>query len=113
MHRRDFLKCCGAGAAGLYPALAMAATINNGHPLAPKPGHFEPKAKRLVMIFLTGGFSHVDTFDPKPRLRTDHGKQVSAGSLRNTTLRPLLGSPFEFASCGKSGLMISDLFPRL
>ena len=67
------------------------------------------------MIFLTGGFSHVDTFDYKPLLNTYHGKSVPAFGLRpdETHDRPLLGSPFRFRPYGESGLMISDLFPKL
>ena len=115
MGRRRFLQCCGSLAAGwgLYPELLTAARINGGHPLAPKPSHFQPRAKRLLFIFLTGGFSHLDTFDPKPKLRTDHGKKVFAESIRGVKQLPLLGSPFEFQMCGKSGLFISELFPRL
>ena len=44
-----------------------------------------PRPKQLIFIFLTGGFSHVDTFDPKPKLTDDHGKTVSAESLRDVT----------------------------
>ena len=117
MRRRNFLCCSMTGLAaasyGTYPLLSLAAAINDGRPLAPKPAHFPPKAKRLVIIYLTGGFSHVDTFDPKPRLRADHGKNVAAVELRETSPQPLMGSPFAFKACGESGLMISELFPRL
>jgi hypothetical protein len=108
LHRREFLKQTAAGlAAGswLHPALSLAASLGDGHPLAPRPGHFPARAKRLVLLFLTGGFSHVDTFDPKPRLRADHGKKLGPGYA--------LGSPFEFKPCGRSGLPVSDLFPHL
>lgn len=112
--RREFLKTTAAtGWFGLYPALARAAELNGGHPLAPKPTHFAPKAKNLIVLFLTGGMSHVDTFDPKPKLRTDDGKKVPAFDLRGTNIQPLMGSPFTFKPCGKSGLMISELFPHL
>ncbi|HEV7221087.1 MAG TPA: DUF1501 domain-containing protein [Pirellulales bacterium] len=122
MHRRTsnrrefFLSCSAAGLAagwGAWPRLVRAAAENDGGPLAPKPGHFEPKAKRLVFVFLTGGFSHVDTFDPKPKLAADAGKTISAESLRDVTTQPLLGSPFKFSNCGRSGLPISELFPQL
>jgi hypothetical protein len=66
-----------------------------------------------VVVFLTGGFSHVDTFDEKPRLRTDHGKVVGSVDLRGTGNQPLLGSPFRFTRHGESGLAISELFPNL
>lgn len=117
LRRREFLQCstvgCAAGSLGLYAKLARAAQILGGHPLAPQPAHFKPKAKQLVVIFLTGGFSHVDTFDPKPRLKVDHGKSVSAVHLRGTATLPLMASPFDFTRCGESGLMISELFPHL
>ncbi|MBI3464950.1 MAG: DUF1501 domain-containing protein, partial [Planctomycetes bacterium] len=113
MLRREFLKCCAAGGAGLYPALSLVAAMNDGHPLAPRPGHYKPKAKQLIFVFLTGGFSHVDTFDPKPKLRSDDGKTVDGESLRETAKIPLLGSPFQFTASGRSGLEISELFPHL
>src|SRR5712692_2012584 len=114
IHRRDFLQCCAAGTLGLYPALALAAQLKGGGPLAPKPTHFPPKAKNLIVVFLTGGFSHVDTFDCKPKLQADHGKKVFARELRDTTDKAfyLIGSPFKFTPHGKSGLVISELFPH-
>jgi hypothetical protein len=115
MFRRDFVKCSAAGLAGLglYCRLALAAQVHGGHVLAPRPTHFPPRARHLIFVFLTGGFSHVDTFDPKPKLRTDQGKTVPAVHLRGTEVLPLLGSPFTFRHCGKSGLAISELFPHL
>jgi len=113
--RRAFLKCCAGGPLGLYPALALAARLHQGHPLAPRPGHFPPRAKNLIVIFLTGGFSHVDTFDHKPRLQADHGKKVFARELRDATDKPfyLIRSPFTFSRRGQSGLVVSELFPHL
>lgn len=117
INRRAFLKrsACGLslGSLGLHPALSLAAALNDGHPLAPKPTHFEPKARRLLFIFLTGGFSHLDTFDPKSKLQAEHGKVVEATGLRGAEKLPLLGSSYKFTACGKSGLMISELFPNL
>jgi hypothetical protein len=117
MQRRTFLKCLPAGLATgcLYPLLARAAAENGGHPLAPRPTHFPAKAKHLIFVFLTGGFSHVDTFDPKPKLKTDHGKSVPGRDLRDSADHPyyLIGSPFSFSPRGKSGLMVSELFPSL
>jgi hypothetical protein len=57
-----------AGGLGLYRQLSIAAAANAGHPLAPRPGHFASKAKHLIVFFMTGGFSHLDTFDYKPKL---------------------------------------------
>jgi len=105
IRRREFLARSSAALAGgsLYAALAQAAELGGGHPLAPRASHYAPQATNLVLIFLTGGFSHVDTFDPKPKLAADGGKPVSAESLRDVSTQPLLGSPFEFHRAGQSG----------
>jgi hypothetical protein len=115
IQRRSFLKTLAAGGLGLQPLLAYAAELHGGGPLAPRPAHFQARAKNLIFIFLTGGFSHVDTFDPKPRLRQDHGKQVPGRDLRDTSDRPyyLIASPFTFTPRGQSGLPVSELFPHL
>jgi Protein of unknown function (DUF1501) len=119
MNRREFFRCsaCGlaAGGLGLYPRLSFAAALYDGHPLAPKAAHFPPKAKQLIFVFLTGGFSHLDTFDPKPKLKAEHGKPIPAFGLRSDESKPLplLGSPFQFTASGQSGLMMSELFPHL
>jgi Protein of unknown function (DUF1501) len=115
MDRRSFLKCCAAGGVGLYPHLALAATINGGQPLAPQLTHVPARAKNLIVIFLTGGVSHVDTFDYKPRLEKDHGKKVFGRDLRDENDRPyyLIRSPFQFTARGQCGLMVSELFPHL
>jgi len=97
----------------LTGGLAWAARQNGGHPLAPQPTHHPARAKHLIFAFLTGGFSHVDTFDHKPKLQSDHGKTISAESLRDVTTQPLRGSPFKFARYGQGGLAISELFPHL
>src|SRR5690242_12101024 len=109
LKRRDFLRHTAAGGLALYPALLRAAELHGGHPLAPKRAHFEPKAQHLIVIFLTGGMSHVDTFDYKPKLKTDQGKVVTAPNLRETARQPLMASPFAFRPCGQSGLMVSEL----
>jgi hypothetical protein len=82
-------------------------------PLAPVAPHHPPKANRLIKIFLTGGFSHVDTFDTKPALARDKGKIVDGFNLRGVAKVPLLPSPFKFTPRGQSGLMVSELFPHL
>ncbi len=69
--RRSFMASAGAGllaAGGLHGRLALAAELFDGHPLAPRSSHFPPRAERLIVVFLTGGYSQVDTFDPKPKL---------------------------------------------
>jgi len=115
--RREFLRQgalgLAAGGAGGYAALCRAADVFSGHPLAPQPTHHPAKAKNLIFIFLTGGFSHLDTFDPKPALKTHENKSVSAVHLRGVSTQPLMPSPFKFAQHGESGLWISELFPEL
>ncbi|MDR3637039.1 MAG: DUF1501 domain-containing protein [Isosphaeraceae bacterium] len=112
VHRRDFLRASAAGLA-LYPTLGGAVESAGGGLFAPRPTDFPAKAKHLVFVFLTGGFSHVDTFDYKPQLARDSGRVVPSVDLRGTGNQPLLGSPFRFTPRGDSGLMISELFPRL
>ena len=115
--RRHFLASCGAVAAGtgLLPKLSLAAELGEAGLVAPRGLHHPPKAKQLIILFLTGGFSHIDTFDPKPKLNEQHGKPIPAFGLRPDESRPLplLGSQFKFERCGQSGLSISELFPNL
>ena len=83
--RRQFLHSAVAGSA-IFPALVSELLAEDGRdkpgrspeadPLAPKSPHFAPKAKSVIFLFMSGGVSHVDTFDPKPKLFADHGKQV-------------------------------------
>src|SRR5271157_3656143 len=117
--RRGFLRSAAAITAatipGRYARLVQAAELGGGGLLAPRPPHHDPAARQLIVLFLSGGFSHVDTFDHKPRLNPYSGKPVPSFGLRadETSSRPLLGSPFPVRACGQSGLMISELFPYL
>lgn len=90
---------------------AAASELTN--PLAPKPPHFPARAQRVVHLFMNGGPSHVDTFDPKPALAKYHGKPLPTSTLR--TERKTAGamaSPFRFSRYGQSGLEISELFAK-
>jgi hypothetical protein len=111
LNRRRFIKGAAALAASgelaLHRQLTLAAELNNGHPLAPKPGHFPGSAKHLILFFFTGGLSHVDTFDYKPQLQKDHGKTISGAG------RPLKASPWKFQPHGECGKMVSELFPQV
>lgn len=114
--RRTFLGNCGSALLLAQPGLwAQAAALGDAQLLGPKPSPFRPKATQLVMVFLTGGFSHLDTFDPKPELQKRQGQPIPAFGLRPDEAKPLplLGSKFEFKASGRSGLPISDLFVRL
>jgi hypothetical protein len=76
--------------------------------------HFKPKVKRIVFCYMDGGVSHVDSFDPKPKLTELHGKEV--GRVDNVTaggLRRWLRTPFTFKQYGQSGMPISELFPHI
>ena len=75
-------------------------------PMAPKQPHFPAKAKCVIFLYMTGGVSHVDSFDPKPKLTEDHGKTVRKSQF-------LVRSPFTFKKFGQSGLEVSDLFPHV
>jgi hypothetical protein len=79
-------------------------------PLAPKRPHFPGKAKRVVHIFMNGGMSHVDTFDPKPALDKWHGKAIPTKLPTERPTGAAFRSPFAFRRCGRSGLEISELF---
>jgi hypothetical protein len=83
-------------------------------PLAPKTSHFPPRAKRVIFLFLNGGMSHVDTFDPKPMLDKCDGQPMPG--LKIVTDRAsgnLMRSPFKFRKCGRSGLEVSEIFPKV
>jgi len=82
-------------------------------PLAPKAPHFAGKAKQVVHLFMNGGPSHVDTFDPKPILAKYHGRTLPGPNLRTERKTgAALGSPFKFQKYGQSGIEVSDLFAQ-
>lgn len=76
--------------------------------------HFKPKAKRVIFLFMNGGVSHVDTFDPKPALEKYHGKPMPGPQiLTQRKTGTLMKSPFRFEKYGKSGMEISELWPNV
>jgi hypothetical protein len=107
LSRRSILRALGAGfgAAGMASALHAAPSMS---PLAPKAPQFPARAKHVIFLFLNGGPSQVDTFDPKPML-SKHDGEPAPGS--KTAI--LLKSPFSFKKYGQSGIEISELFPQL
>lgn len=115
--RREALRRMGAGFGGLALAALLAEDAAAAGPLAVRAPHFPPKAKRVIMLFMFGGPSHIDTFDPKPLLRRDHGKPLPFAKPRVISFPrragDLIGSPFEFARHGESGAEVSELFPNL
>jgi len=101
----------GFGMTGLAGTLSADTPTN---PLAPKNPHFAPKAKHVIFLFLNGGPSQVDTFDPKPLLQKYSGQPMPTGNLKTERKTgSLLGSPFKFNRYGKSGIEVSEIFPKL
>jgi hypothetical protein len=101
------------GLAGLLADEAKGAALA-GNPLAPKKPHFAPKAKHVIHLFMNGGPSQVDTFDPKPELTKRHGQKPSGASLSTERKTgALFKSPFKFKKCGQSGVEVSEIFPEI
>jgi hypothetical protein len=121
MSRRQALRAaaCGFGylaAAGLAATRASAAA----NLMAPKVPHFQPRAKRIIFLFMQGGVSHVDSFDYKPLLEKWDGKQTAfddARILANTGMRGssqrVMKSPWKFQQFGQCGQWVSELFPAM
>ncbi|MBC8354185.1 MAG: DUF1501 domain-containing protein [Planctomycetes bacterium] len=115
--RRELLTRSGLGIGGLAlsqlaPELTSAAS--SGNPLLPKEPHFPVKAKHVIHLFMNGGPSQVDTFDPKPELQKRAGEKLPDGNLK--TERPtgaLFASPYKFSKHGESGLEVSEIFPNV
>lgn len=126
VNRRDFLFRAGGGFGGLAfsallaqegalaaPAPAPAAL----NPLAPKQPHFAGKAKAVIFLFMVGGPSHIETFDPKPELDRLDGQQLppSFGEIKSQFIKagtPLMRSQWKFHKHGQSGIEVSELFPH-
>ena len=122
--RRDWLVRMGAGFGSLAladlltaaDAPAVGSTAMPGsYPLAVRPPHHPPRAKRVIFLYMPGGPSHVDLFDPKPRLKIDQGKPLpfEKPKLERTKTGNLLASPWSFRQHGQSGIAVSELLPHL
>ena len=129
--RRDMLLRCGGG----FGALALAALLRepafgaatgdggptvgtarpHGNLLAARPPHFPAKAKSVVFLFMDGGPSQIDTFDPKPRLDREHGQpiKVKTHPTQFNDVGNVLRCPWKFRRYGESGIPVSDLFPEV
>jgi hypothetical protein len=115
--RREMLarSAAGFGAIGLAGAMHAAGLLGGDVQAAssrPSQPHFAPRAKRVIYLFMNGGPSHVDTFDPKPALK-DHEGQIPDGDTMRKKKGGFIPSPFAFAPHGKSGVVMSELFPNL
>jgi hypothetical protein len=123
--RRSFFRDCagGIGMAALGHLLAgegrSATTDSRPDPLAPRKPHFEPKAKNVIFVFMEGGPSQMDLFDPKPELQKWHGKPLPESMTKNLRLaftKPsaaVLASPRTFTRHGECGMDFSDFIPNI
>ena len=125
--RRDFLFRAGEGISGIALAhmlqqegLLAAGTACDAQgitsPTAPREPHFKPRAKAVISLFMSGGVSHVDTFDHKPMLEKHHGQPLTGKGrvrVRQGYPGPLMRSPFKFQRYGECGKLVSDLFPHM
>ena len=116
LSRRAFL---GQSAGGLG-GVALGSLLTSGAAAAGNAPHFTPKAKRVIYLFMSGGPSHVDTFDPKPLLTQRHGQPMPPEIIRNHQFAMIKernprikGSPWKFKRYGQSGIPVSDLFPHV
>ena len=129
LSRRDMLLSCanGFGAVALTALLrepafgariaessaGAADPLQAANSLAPRRGHFGAKATSVIFLYMDGGPSQVDTFDPKPRLDREHGRpiQVKTHPTQFNNVGNVLASPWKFHQYGQSGIPVSDLFP--
>jgi hypothetical protein len=123
LSRRELLGRSGLGlgwlaAGGMLDVEARAAAAGASRPtvqttLAPRPPHFAPRARAVIHIFANGGPSHVDTFDPKPRLADYAGRELPNMLKTERRTGAAFPSPFKFTRHGESGLEVSELFPSV
>ncbi|MEO8353473.1 MAG: DUF1501 domain-containing protein [Chthoniobacteraceae bacterium] len=114
--RRDFLHRCGMGmgamAFGSLFEQALGSEGPNLNPLAVKAPPLPAKAKRVIHIFANGGASHVDTFDPKPKLTEWHGREIPNKLPTERKTTNAFASPFKFQKHGQSGIEVSEIFAK-
>ena len=113
--RRQVLVQSGLGVGWLGAASLFADEVREGSAatLAPRPPHFQPRAKAVIHIFANGGPSHIDTFDPKPALTRYAGREIPNALTTERRTGAAFPSPFAFRRNGESGLEVSELFPAV
>ena len=107
--RRELLRRSAHGFGWLALAAMLGREARAGVP------HFAPRARNVILLFMDGGVSQVDTFDPKPRLKAEHGKPFAPkiDATQFDAIGNVLASPWEFQQHGQSGIPVSELFPRV
>ena len=126
LSRRELLFQSGQGIGGLAlayllnqegllaaPGCENAPGLKSAH--APKPPHFKPRAKNVISLFMCGGVSHLDTYDPKPALDKYHGQPLPGENdvqVQQGYPGPLMRSPYKFKKYGRAGMDVSELFPH-
>ena len=117
--RRRMLQSCSTGFGAIALAGLMADATHAATELpagaALRKTHHPAKAKHVIFLFMSGGVSHVDSFDPKPRLQRDHGKPMPV-KIERTMFNNngnIMASPFEFTPSGQSGIPVSSMFPHV
>lgn len=117
LSRRQMLRnsSVGFGALALNVLLAEEAAAEVKGPLAPRPTHFKGKAKSIIFLYMDGGVSQVDSFDPKPRLNKEHGKPFSPRMepTQFNNIGTVYRTHWGFKKYGKCGMDVSDLFPHI
>ncbi len=118
--RRELLWRCAGGFGGVALAALLAresaaAEAERAGPFAPRDTHFPPRAKNVIFLYMDGGPSQVDTFDPKPLLQRDHGKPfpMKMEPTQFDNNGSTFGSPWKFQQHGESGIPVSELFPHM
>lgn len=121
--RREFLKETALGFGSLALTALVAQTAGATSPLAVRTPHFRPRAKRVILLFMEGGPSHVDLMDYKPELFRRHGQRLPFDLMPRQwregrgespdEFGPLMATPVKFAQHGQSGLWLSDAMPHL
>ncbi|MCA8999764.1 MAG: DUF1501 domain-containing protein, partial [Planctomycetaceae bacterium] len=113
VNRRRMLQRSAVG----FGSVALSAMLQSNSVFAERPDscHFPPRAKRVIFLFMKGGPSHMDTFDYKPKLQEDDGKELPFDKPRVTFAATgnLLASPWKFQQYGESGIHVSELFPHV
>src|SRR5256712_3926773 len=120
--RQMLLQCAnGFGAIALMALVGdkafggVAPPASRTGPMSPRPPHYPPKARNVIFLYMDGGPSQVDTFDPKPRLQKEHGQpfKMKMEPTQFNNNGNTLGSPWRFKNYGQSGIPVSELFPHV